>query len=292
MVADLSPWGSPLTVFNRLTGLVPNDREPTLRMWLGTRMEDIVCELYTARTGVKPMRMIDPNDAPFVHPDHPFIGCHPDYDGLEVKTAGSDREWGEDGLTASVGQMVIPLHYFLQVQHQMAVMGWSVIDVAVLIGHDSFRVYTVPRDDEVIERLIGAEVELWGQVQSGLMPAATDPASRKAYLRARFPRETQDLRPATPEEQVIAEAWLYAHRERIAAEAVEEECADALRLAIGESAGFLGLASYKAQTATRAVGVPAVAEVLRSIGRLDMMPALTQRSESRVLRSLKRKEAE
>ncbi len=292
MVADLSPWGSPLTVFNRLSGLVAEERAPSLRMWLGERMEPILLDLFAARTGRRPARLAGPDDPPFVHPDHPFIGAHPDFDRLEVKTTRSDREWGEDGMTATLDAMVVPLHYFLQVQHQMAVMGWDVMDVAVLIGHDRFNTYTVPRDDGVVAALIGAEVELWGQVQAGLLPSGHDPESRRAYLRARFPREARELRPATPEEALVAEAWRLARDARIEAEASEDERADALKAIIGDSAGLLGLASWKHQEAVRTVGVPALAEVLREAGRLDLLSALTQRSGSRVLRELRRKEAD
>jgi predicted phage-related endonuclease len=269
MVADLSPWGSPLTVWNRLTGLVPEGKPESLRMWLGTRLEPIILDLYEGRTGRRPQRILDQEAPPILMPGYPFIGAHPDFQGLEVKTSSRASEWGEDLATVTTDVMAIPLHYFLQVQHQMMVMGWDVIDVAVLLGHDSFRSYTVPADPAWRTLILDAEVELWEQAQRGEMPAKSDPEARRAFLRAMYPKETEPSRPATPEEMVVVRTWREIKRQAAEWEAAEKEAGDAVRLLIGNAAGLDGLVSLKWQTRKETIQRASTFRVLRAIGDPD-----------------------
>ena len=53
----------------------------------------------------------------------------------------------------------------------MAVTGFVVADVAVLIGGSDFRLYEVPADAELQQMLVDAEAEFW---------AACRPASRQS----------------------------------------------------------------------------------------------------------------
>lgn len=283
MVADLSPWGSPLTVWNRLTGLVPYRDAPTLRMWVGEKMEGILAELYEQKTGRLPVRIVTMEDPPLISKDYPFLGSHPDFDHLEVKTTANREGWGEDGEVVTPVNMAIPLHYFIQVQHNLHVTGWDSQDVAVLVKHDDFLVYTVPRDDQVIGRLVEAEVELWDQAQKGIVPAKSDPESRKAYLRAKFPRETRMERSATPEEQEAVEAWREAKREAAAAEKEADRLADIVKGLIGDNAGFTGLATWKAQT-RQSLDSEVIRRELRALGLHDVLEQATKVSEFRVLR--------
>ena len=85
---------------------------------------------------------------------------------LECKTARSGKDWGEEGTDE------IPQYYQTQVQHYMAVLGAPVCDVAVLIGGSDFRIYTVRRDQELIDLLINDEEEFWEKhVVPGIPPA-------------------------------------------------------------------------------------------------------------------------
>jgi predicted phage-related endonuclease len=269
MVADLSPWGSPLTVWNRLTGLVAAEKPESLRMWLGTRLEPIILDLYEARTGLRPPRILDQEAPPLLMPGYPFIGAHPDFQGLEVKTSAKASEWGEDRTTVTSDTMAIPLHYFIQVQHQMMVLGWEVIDVAVLLGHDAFRTYTVPADPAWRALILDAEVELWEQAQRGEMPAKSDPGARKAFLQARYPRETEPSRPATPEEVEVVKTWREIKRQASAWEAAEKEAGDAVRLIVGPAAGLDGLVSLRWQSRKETVQRASTFRVLRAIGDPD-----------------------
>lgn len=288
-VANLSPWGSPLSVWNRLVGLTTYNDAPSLRMWLGKRMEPIILDLYEQRTGKRPAKLLEDDDPPILSAAHNFIGAHVDFDGLEVKTSTSAREWGDDGSTVTIDAMAIPLHYFLQVQHQMYVMGWDVIDVAVLIGHDQFRQFTVPADQQVIGRLVEAEVELWGYKERGEPPPQDDHDSRRAYLRAKFPVDELPMRLATPEDEILVSRWRAAKAAFKAAKADEELAADRLERAIGKASGLSGWVSWKAQT-RRDIDRGVLQDQLRSIDRLDILATATRSTTFRVLRSMRKED--
>lgn len=289
-IAGFSPWGSPLSVWMDKMGL-SEPKDETLRMWLGKKLEPIINELYEQKTGVA--TALYPQDGPpILHPEYPFIGCHPDAEGVEFKTSSFRKEWGEDGSTVTVDNMTIPLHYFIQTQHQMAVMEWSTIDVAVLIGHDDLKRFTVPRNDEVIANLLAAEVELWGYKERGEPPPEDDPESRKAYLRSRFPSVLEDMRAATPEDLEALERWRTAKRQSAQAEAELSEAVDRLKARIGDAAGIVGEATWTETKGRKGIDMEVLREQMVAIDRTDILEAIEKRGKPfRTLRD-KRKDTD
>lgn len=289
-IAGLSKWASPLTVWMRKTGLDPDGPKPTLRMWLGERLEPIILELYEAKTGRKPPRVVGPDDPPMFHVEHPFIGAHPDYERLEVKTSRSAYGWGDDGETVTLSNLAIPVGYFAQVQHQNAVMGWDWSDVAVLIGHDDIRRYTVPADADFIGRLILAEIEFWGYVERNEPPPDDDPEARAALLRALYPEDTEPARPATPEELMTLAEWRQSQAALREAEAAAKYAAVGVREMVGPASGLIGEVSYKAQK-TRRIDPTLVRDEVYALGLTlpgfdpaDFLDRVTRTTTSRVLR--------
>lgn len=156
-VCGLSRWKTPLSIWVEKTGnVVPKD-SPTLAKTLGTRLEEVVAELFTEETGKKVARV----NERIVHPKFSFI--HGRIDRrivgeeaiLECKTATAykAKEWeGEE----------IPHEYILQCYHYLALNPkWKRIYLAVLIGNQDFKVKTIERDDKVIADLVKKEVDFW-----------------------------------------------------------------------------------------------------------------------------------
>jgi len=281
-IAGLSPWGSPLSVWMEKTGFI-EPKDETLRMWLGSKLEPILLELFEQKTGKSPARY--PQDAPpILHPKYPFIGCHPDADYLELKTTEFARDWGEDGSVVTLDAMTIPLHYFIQTQHIMACMEWPTIDVAVLIGHKDFRRYEVPANPTVIDQLIRTEVAFWtDHVETGVAPEQDDIESRKAYLRKRFPAPIADMRAATPEDLQALEEWRLAKAELKSAEQRAEQAANRIKSRIGDNAGIIGEATW---TTTRRKGLDmtALREQMTAAGMGFILDACSTETEYRTLR--------
>ena len=169
-VAGVCPFKTQLDVWLDKVGLAPN-REETPAMAWGTRKEPIIADAYAEATGYVVERAA-PN---LRHPEHDFMGCNLDRiatcpddtkRNVQIKTASeymSDK-WGKPGTDE------IPDNYMVQINHEMAVSGLDVTDVAVLIGSSDFRIFTVARNDRLIDRLIEIEADFWASVVSRTRP--------------------------------------------------------------------------------------------------------------------------
>jgi predicted phage-related endonuclease len=135
----------------------------------GRRLEDVVAQAYQEETG---REVTTPIVKTMHHPIHHWIGasldrvtCDGDGRILECKTSNQSQEWGTPGTDE------VPEHYAIQVQHQMYVTGVGVTDIAVLINGSDFRVFTVERNDRLIEKLLLILSDFWNKVQNHVEPA-------------------------------------------------------------------------------------------------------------------------
>ena len=91
---------------------------------------------------------------------------------LEIKTATCngwkkyEKDWGKEP----------PLHYYLQVQHYLAVTGWKYavlfaeITFPWIQGDDRLRTYFIERDEEDIEEIVKKEVEFYNYIKNDIQP--------------------------------------------------------------------------------------------------------------------------
>lgn len=135
-------------------------------IWWGNALEPIVRQKYAEKTG---RTVVLPKDT-LHHPEHRFMLAHVDglimgeSRGYEGKTAFHSTGWGEEGTDQ------IPRDALLQVHHYLAVTGFDVWDVAVLIQRH-FQIYEVYADLEMSEMLIVGETEFMRRVREGDQPA-------------------------------------------------------------------------------------------------------------------------
>lgn len=224
-VLGLSKWKTPLDVYLDKRGEVADTPDNEAMLW-GRALEPVIRQQYAERTG----RVVRVPDGIIQHPDHPFMlasldGMTSDRRVVEIKTARTGQDWGE------IGSDEVPMAYLLQVQHYMAVTGYAVADIAVLIGGSDFRLYEVPADRELQDMLIAGEAEFWRHVKQGTPP---DPISY-ADMQATFGRSSRaGTIEATPEVLAALET-LKAIKEQIKAIEVSEETARAFVMkAMGE----------------------------------------------------------
>lgn len=188
----INPYQSPLELWMIKTGRQPHlnvtkEEEDSSPLYWGNKLEALVAEHYSRKTGNKVRRV----NAVLQHPDPDkswmlanldyAVTGNPDVQILECKTAGEygARLW-KDG---------VPDYYQCQVQHQLAITGKQAADVAVLICGNEFRVYRVQRDDELIAALIEKEREFWCYVETDTPPPIDGSPSSEDALRRLF---TQD----------------------------------------------------------------------------------------------------
>lgn len=168
-ILGVSPWATSLDVYLDKTGAT-NGKTVTKEMEWGLRHEPAIAAAYEDRTGCPLFTagmICQHSQFPWMLASLDRIRKDPDDKRIvELKTCNpfTADEWGEEGTDQ------IPRTYIVQVQHQMAVTGYDLADVAVLIGLADFRIYTVPRCQPLIDVMIEREREFLDKVQSRTPP--------------------------------------------------------------------------------------------------------------------------
>lgn len=188
-VCGVNKYKTPYQVWEDKTGKADPIPDNAPMLW-GRNLEPVIRQHYSDVTG----RVVMVPDMIIRHPKHPFMlanldGFTEDRRVLEVKTARSGQDWGEPGTDE------IPLTYLFQMQHYMAVTGYEVADVAVLIGGQDFRLYEIPADAELQEMMIEQEAEFWKLVECSTPP---EPVSYQDMVQ-RFKTSTEAKKVITPE---------------------------------------------------------------------------------------------
>lgn len=181
-ILGLSRWKTPLSVWAEKTGaFVPKD-EDNLYKKLGRRLEEVVAELFTEKTGLKVQRANERR----VHPKYPMFAAQIDRlvvgtdELLECKTAEAwkAKEWADDE---------IPAEYICQVMWQLACSGRKRAHIAALIGHGDFRVKIVERDPVMISEMLARASHFWEVfVLPRVMPLQVGPRDTET-LKGLFP---------------------------------------------------------------------------------------------------------
>lgn len=197
-VAGVSKYSSPVLVYMDKLGASLPEKPERVKMAarFGNKLEPIVRQTFVeevnkerAEKGLQPLKVIH-RQAIFAHDKYDFIRTNLDgivYDPdlgpgvFEAKTSHYmlRSEWeGEE----------VPNAYFIQVQHNMAVMNMSYSWLAVLIGGNDYRHYFIPRDQEFIDYLITLETKFWNDhILQRIPPAMSGLDAEKEMLLSQYP---------------------------------------------------------------------------------------------------------
>ena len=154
-IVGLSPYKSAFEVYADKLSLVP-PKEDNEAMRQGRDLEEYVARRFCEETGKRVRR----RNSMIKNPAYPFAFANVDRliigenAGLECKTAGSMSVKRYKG-----GEY--PEEYYCQCMHYMAVTGYPVWYLAVLIYSTEFKVFEIKRDEEDIAALMKAEREFW-----------------------------------------------------------------------------------------------------------------------------------
>lgn len=250
-VVGLSPWETPLEAYHYYVQAAEQPARviDSELAHFGHVLEPLIVREFTRRTELPTRR----NSRTFRHREQRHMIATPDAlitgrrELLECKTADARtiRKWGEAGTDE------VPMHYLIQVAHQLAVMDYEVGHLAVLIGGNDFRLYRIVRDRELEQQLLAREAEFWSRVQRRDPP----PPSTLGDAAALWPRDAGTTVVASGD-VVEAVDRLRAIRAEIRA---REQDAEALELAVKTcmaeasalSDGARVIATWKAQTSRR-----------------------------------------
>jgi len=207
-------------------------------MAYGLMVEPVIRDWYMKTTG---FAVFTPT-MPLKHPEHAFIVAsvdgiaavdltikkdqEPSERVLEIKTARSDRDWGEPGTDA------IPVYYMTQIQHYLMVTALELADVAVSFSGSMPVLYHVEADKELQEMLLEAEIAFWKRVID------RDPPEPVTYsdMIAKFGKKSVSNAVTAPQEVLDAVMQLRSIREVMKDLEAQEEAAKTVILgALGEN---------------------------------------------------------
>ena len=188
-ILEVSAWKSPLQVYSEKLGIIEPDAVESEAMEWGKALEPVIAQRYVKETGrflqdpgrftIQRSRryplMLATLDRFVAAGNHRGLGI------LEIKTTGSFKadQWEEEP----------PLPYQVQVQHQLAVMGFAWASIAVLIGGQKFRWLDVERNDRFIALLIEREAAFWERLQKHEPPPPDPSEATKEILAKLYPKD-------------------------------------------------------------------------------------------------------
>ena len=234
--------GRALEVYCEKLQLTPPFEGNEMTEW-GNRLESKVAEKYAEANGVTLLE-----SPTLTHPVLSWASCTPDRicvdaDGeqrlLEVKTTGVSHaaEWGEAGTDQ------VPHRVAVQVAWQMFVTGNERCDVAVLIGGQTYRQYSLRRDAEIEQALVAQMTDFWeNHVVLQIAPELDGSEAAHRYLAHLYPRNIEDLAPA---DEKAEEAMRDLADLKTEAKALEENISELearLKSYIGFKDGLVGTA--------------------------------------------------
>ncbi len=240
VVAGLSPWKTPLELWQEKLGEASPIEETELMYW-GQQLEALIADEFSKRNGVKVARV----NTTLVHPDHPWM-----VGNIDRRIVG-EKSVLECKATAQKIEEPVEAHQ-AQVLHYMALTGAKVGFLAYLVQGRQYLQFRIERDDEAIDALIRIESAFWRHVKDRTPPAAVNL------------QDVARLYPGDNGQAVIAPDGIAAACYRLAAlktrlkeveaEAEAEELA--IKGAMGEASTLLGadgkpMATWKVQSAKR-----------------------------------------
>lgn len=173
---------NPLKLYLEKRGEIPQwkpEGEILERMNVGKRLESTIIDLYEESEG----EIVERNIPMLISAMNPFMGAT--LDGLCRHPGGAPKHIIEaknsnvrmfDDSGEDVGKFgqdrtdQVPVRYYYQGQHQMAVTGLDRVDYPVFRGGCKLQIYTLFRHDDFIHNMIAAEEELALRIHNGDPP--------------------------------------------------------------------------------------------------------------------------
>ena len=166
-VLGISPWSSPVSVFaDKVLGESKPDSEPM--MW-GRKLEPVILAHFAEEAG----REVAQDGRLLRSTRWPWMTCT--LDGTQTRAGRMGTvEVKNTRFRISDG---VPEHYWVQMQHQLAVTGLGWGSFAALVMGCEFVWCDVQRDEEFITRtLVPACEAFWKRVENGGPTPAADPS--------------------------------------------------------------------------------------------------------------------
>ena len=183
VVVGESPYSTPLQIYvEQRQGIDFTEEKEAMKF--GKRFEGPILDEYEERT----KRIVERNQPMYLSAEHSFMGATPDalsfsWDGgssdykdprsVDAKNSNSrmfDRSGDDEHKFGTPETDQVPVSILFQTQQQMAVLGVDKCDVPVLRNGNEFLIYSVDRNEGLIEQIVSAERELAERIINGDPP--------------------------------------------------------------------------------------------------------------------------
>jgi predicted phage-related endonuclease len=251
--------------------LPPEDSDPgrNFMLDLGLQLEPVVARLYERQTG---RELLTPQ--PIMDAHHPELRGTPDRlvmneaRGVELKTENQfTEEFGEPGSDE------VPGHYLVQAAHYMMLTGYPYWDIAVLHGGTRFAIYTIKRDQELENLMIGKLTSWWQKHIVEDVPPEMDPSEAwRVYLHQRFPRHVLPIEEIAPNSAWLVDSLGEIRKAEKAIGAYRQEYENRLKEIIGDREGIFckyGRVTWKNTKDSETVDWEKAFEMLSSITKAN-----------------------
>ena len=235
----LSRWKSPLQLFFEKTRGMKMEEDNERMAW-GRTLEPIIRAEFAKRSGLQVKEcpfMFASQEYPFMIANVDGIVTEPDNTKalLEIKTVSehSAKDW-EDGL---------PLEYYLQIQHYLAVCDLNKAYCAVLVGGNKFSYQVIDRDDETINTIIALESNFWlNHVMKGVPPIVTDKDAE--LLSSLYPKSNNATAILPASADKIINDYLEIKNLEEEIKSKKAECENKLKAMLGNSESAVSSTGY------------------------------------------------
>jgi len=186
-IIGLNTYKSPLAVYLDKTLDVMNEITNEAIQW-GNILEPIVAQQYSLRTGFN----IEIQEGVIRHPEHSFLGANIDRWAnnkthvLECKTTSfmNGKMWGDEGTDQ------IPETYLCQVAYYAGICNIEKVDIAVLIGGQSLKIYTYNRNKEFEDKLFKIAINFWN---NHVIKRVQPESSRREDISLLYPKSNESI---------------------------------------------------------------------------------------------------
>lgn len=251
-VVGLDSRRDQFSVYVDKLGLVERNA-PTVRMKSGKRFERPIAEWYGEVAGV-PVQWFDSTLANSqrswqVFTADAFVLRNAEQPVAAFEDIARRAAWGEDSKLVSWDQVgswgqsgtdLVPDTIALQAQWSCSATGLPFWDIAAVFGLDDLRIYRIHSSPEIQAVLLEEGHKFWHNHVLRRVPPkpGPSPATGEA-LKKMFPKHTEAMRPALPEEEPLIEALKTAKIAFKAAERAKDEAEHTIQFAIGDADGLI-----------------------------------------------------
>lgn len=242
-------FSEPFDVWLDKTGKADIETIETEQMALGHELEPFMAAWYQKETGRQLLsggQVWSPQGLVFATLDRKIVG---EREGLEIKIALNSASLYHDHDEG------IPDSVRAQVQTAMHAADLDSFHVAVLSPYFGRKIYTVKRDQELIDLLVSGATDFWNEfVIPKKRPELTGDRAVYDYLRSLYPRDTRELEPAREDEIDLMNHRAAAARQEKLGKEAKEKFDNQLREMIGDRAGIYIKGGHKVTWKDSGVG--------------------------------------